>query len=161
MQNNAQFSLKSCILTCPLWFSGNISQISQRKCKHCTLSWRKDYPWCIMIYPQCNSVLILPLVIINLLPRINTWGDCLFTWKFKFTVDPLKSNHQSPPWINTWGDCLFTWKFKFTVDPLNSDHQPPPPPDQQRRQSPQQCWLLIRPGSTLSIDPPTFRIFNM
>ena len=55
IHNNAQFSLKSCTLTCPLSFTANISQISHRKCKYCVSEvqwyWTKYYPCCIMIYP--------------------------------------------------------------------------------------------------------------
>ena len=51
--------------------------------------------------------------------RINR-GNCLFTWKWKLTVDPLSIIDS--PRINS-GNCLFTWEL--TVDPL--------------------CWSLICP----------------
>ena len=37
-----QVSLKNCILTCPLCFSPNKSQISQRMCKY----WAPEDQWC-------------------------------------------------------------------------------------------------------------------
>ena len=112
--------------------------------------------------------------------RINTWGDCLFTWKLKLTVDPLNSDPLnsdcwSPPRINTWGDHLFTWKLKLTVDPLNSDHlnsNHRSPQDQHMRWLPfhvkvkVDCWSsqqqsLIPPGSTKEAIASTVSIVDL
>ena len=124
-------------------------------------------------------------------------GDCLFTRKWKLTVDPLCVDHwpppPNPPRINR-GNCLFMWKWKLTVDHLHVNHQPSPPPPPRSTEAitfshKSESWLLIlsvsivnpppdqhsvdhlcvdhlcadcwSPLSRLSIDPPTFLIFNI
>ena len=77
-------------------------------------------------------------------PRINTWGNRLFMWKLKLTVDPLNSNclnsdHWSPPKDQHMRQLPFHTKVK--VDCWSSQQW-----SSQQRLSQQQ--LLIPPGST-------------
>ena len=60
----------------------------------CTLSWRKDYPWCIIIHPQCNSVLISQTVIVDWPPPPGSTHEVI-------AVEAIASMPDS--------DCLKQW----------------------------------------------------
>ena len=105
------FDYKSCILTCPLWFSANISQISQRKWKHCVDHCEEDWCWRVI---ALDAIIGPP-------PRIKSVNH--------LRGNHLRGNHWSAPVINSVnhlrGNCLRGdhWSPRInSVDCLRGNH---------------------------------------